>query len=105
MSGYQCVRHQLTEQGQLVKHARLPCGVEDRRVVLDSVLVRVERHRVAVDVLVQPRLVGEHVVEEHSVERQVRVDDELGGEAGLVLRHLGLGQVQAVRTGPTPSMR
>ena len=63
-------------------------------------MVGVDRNRVAVDVLLHPRLAGEEIVEETAVDREVGVDQLLVGVLGLHLGHFGLGQIQTPGTRP-----
>ena len=83
-----------------MKYAFPPFGIEHRGIVGLPVFVGVELSGVAEDIVVLPGLRGEEVVEEAAIEQQAAIEDQLIREFGLVLGHVGLGEIQPVRPRP-----
>ncbi len=90
------MRHEPAKRLDFVEHARLPGRVQRGRIVGHAVLIRINLHRVAVDVPGQPRLGGHDVVEEDAVGLVAARDPRPVRIARLVLRHCELGQVDAI---------
>ena len=100
VAAHQGIGHERPEGLDLVQHARAPQSVEGVGVVGLAVAVGVDRERVAVDVVVLPRLREEHVVEEAAVVHQAVLPDLLGRAAGLQFGDARLRQVEPVRARP-----
>ena len=65
-----------------------------------AIFVGVDGEGVAVDILIEPGLGGEDIVEEDTIDQQPAIDDAFGCAARLIFGNIGLGEVETIEVGP-----